>query len=181
MKKILAVTIILAVFCGPGMAEDEEHHPSMAVMFDPLSTGIGIGLGIANVSLEFQVAFSDYVGMSIAPVFAYYKTGDIEVYGGGFEIGPRFFFSGKKLSGFYAYPLVSFAWAAGENSSNSDSASGGGIFVGAELGYSWTWTPGFMMYLGAGAGYFKYLGDLSEYEPTWPVQPRIRFALGYGW
>ena len=142
---------------------------------------VGFALGVANISVEYQHAFSKSLGMSVSPAFAYYSFGGITVYGGGLEVGPRFLLSGTALSRWYLYPFVSLAYASGSEDDTDADASGGAWAVGAEIGFSWTYPSGFMMNLGGGLAYVGYTGDLSDVETPLPIIPRINFSLGYGW
>jgi len=50
-----------------------------------------------------------------------------------------------------------------------------------EIGYTWALESGFMLSLGGGVGYLKFLGNIGGREPELPVQPRFRLCFGYGW
>ncbi|MBW1810593.1 MAG: hypothetical protein JRJ19_13640 [Deltaproteobacteria bacterium] len=181
MKRILVTLILAIVIAGPVRADEEEPAPMAGVMFDPIGSALGLATGIFNVSIEIQVAIGDHIGLSVTPMFAAYLFDDAKVYGGGLELGPRILVTGNKLAGVYIYPLVSFAWATGSRESTGETVSGGGILAGMEIGYTWAWESGFMLSLGGGVGYMKFVGNIGGRTPDPQILPRFRLCFGYGW
>ena len=178
----VGITLLL-VASVPALTDELPDHPELedGILLRPVDMIVGFALGVANVSVEYQHAFSESVGMSVSPSFAYYSFGGVTAYGGGVEVGPRFLLSATALSRWYVYPFVSFAYASGSEDDTDVDASGGAWALGAEVGFAWTYPSGFMMNLGGGLAYFGYTGDLSDVDQPLPIIPRINFSLGYGW
>ncbi len=158
-----------------------DKWPSYGIQIDPLTPIVGAVIGFVAAEVEFQVAFSDYVGLSVIPAFVWTKltvSGE-EVGGYGFSIraGPRFFPQGRRLDGAYVLPFVDFAYASA--SSDTSSAEVSILGLGAEAGYSWTWSNGFSINLGGGLSYGFYLKGTKPDRV--PISPVLNFTLGYVW
>ncbi len=153
------------------------------ILINPLAIGVGAAIGMVNASVEVQLALSDRIGITLAPAFAYYAPqSNVSASGAGVTAALHISLSKRKLSGWYVRPFAGVAYASGSNDNNGATASLGGYTAGAEVGYSWTWAPGFMMNLGAGLqhlGYFATSGFSADVK--YPILPRINWSLGYGW
>jgi hypothetical protein len=163
----------------------EEYYPSNAIMLNPLSALLGLAFGLVNVSIEYDHAFTDWLGLNVTPSFTYWKFSGVEIIGGGVELGPRFMPSSDKLDGFFVQPLFVFLYYTGEDTDNGTTAevAGGAIGAAVDVGYTWTWAPGFALGLSGGIAYTQFIGDLEPYQDDrpLPVTPRLNLTLGYSW
>jgi opacity protein-like surface antigen len=198
MKALTAVALAAALAgaaaahaAGPpaSVAASPTTDPAarFAVTIDPLSTAAGAALGMAKLRLQFQAALSDRFGITVAPAGGHWAvTPTLSAWGGGAELGLHLSLSNRKLSRWYLRPFASVAFATGTDTANHTSASVGGFSTGLEVGYSWTWAPGFIMNLGVGAQYSYFGASYSDGRSfsvslDVPVLPRLNWSLGYAW
>lgn len=189
---VLATSLLLHADAGLARADlvppppatvEARYDPSDAIMFNPLAIALGLAIGVGYVSFEYQHAFSDSIGLSLIPGFAYMNLNEVEAYGVALEAGPRLLLSGDRLHGWLLYPFVGYAYAAGENTATHETAAIHAFQVGLDFGYQWTWAPGFALGLQLGVAYAPIWGDFSGDSVGVPmvISPRLAVKLGYAW
>ncbi len=165
----------------------EQETPAFGVLLAPLPLALGAAFGILTIQPEFQIRLGDYIGLDVAPAFAYYFSDhyfgqNADAMGGGGSLGARIAPMGTGLEGFYIVPRLAVAHA--QASSGSSSASNTSLAPTAEFGYAWAYGGPvfFIMNAGGGAGYaFTVAGDdIWEDSELKGLQLILNFSLGIG-
>jgi hypothetical protein len=183
-----ALAISGAVVAGQAPAAAESTPDSLASGANAeLSQGVfvnPIGLLVGILGAEYSFAVSDAATIALAPGFVYFNassgTSTARVTGGEMKAGMQFFPGGGLFRGVYVYPHLTAGYVSlEENTSSASVVLFGG---GAIAGYQWTWSGGFSLRLGAGAGYIQ--AAASDGDTTVElsgVGPRLEGMLGYAW
>jgi hypothetical protein len=176
-----------------GLADTEqtETEPAKAIDAAPAEPmkrqGIFVnplGLLFGALGAEYAVALSDKTALAITPAFAYASASadgsTVSATGADLAVGVQLFPADRVFKRIYVYPFVNAGYLS--ISGNGESASAVLVGGGAIVGYQWTWSGGFSLRLGGGAGYAQAV--VTDGETSLNVSgvgPRLDGVLGYAW
>ena len=155
---------------------DSEGSPgrlTSAIVFEPVSHYVAIGVEASRYALEFEQSIADLiavnVGVELAEARAYMLDPDPHL-GLGVTAGIKFFLTDHDLGGVYLFPRCSavYLWGAGPMLTPS-----------GEVGYAWTWDDGLLLNLGISFLYTVYTDE--DFERHSGPGTLLNFRLGYGW
>lgn len=136
-----------------------------------------LGLAFGNFNVTYEKVLNDKSSFLVSGSYWYSLFG-VDVGLGGVGAGWRYFFTHKNKdvpAGFYLMPQANVGF-------------GGDVLrigVGAEIGYQWVWSSGFVLDLGIGPQYtyFNYNGDDDDLfdDDAGGILPSATLAIGYAW
>jgi len=197
----------------PGSASAEDYYPDTtttadarvytdAVSVNPAPMVFGLPFGMVSANLQYDHAFTDYVGLSVKGDVALLGienwgvfSSDDSIFIGLGELGLRIAPGGGGVEGAYIRPFVGAgyaSWDEGEDYTTSvaettvvdDPDSAWILYPGVGAGYGWVWSSGFTLRIGGALGVlmFDEIDDPDEGDDTFTmVMPRVDFGLGYAW
>lgn len=169
MRKLMFTFLALIGFMT--IASAQSH--SNVIKTSPLALAFG------NFNATYEKVLNEKSSFLVSANYQYRLFGvDVNAFGVG--AGWRYYFTHANKdvpAGFYIQPQ------AGANFGNVDDFNYTSIGFGAEIGYQWVWSSGFVLDLGIGPQYTILSGDYEEidFDSDGGVFPSATLAIGYAW
>lgn len=189
MKRYLL--IIFFCFCLPFSSFAQEKNkdielklPHNIISYRIAETATGTFTDFWQFLIDYQHAFTDVVGINFAAGATYITADEVNTYwGGGFDIGPIFYLSKKRVKGWWVLPSFELFFGDG-TLEDTDGLGFTGDYLGASLvtGYNWVFNNGFHVGFGAGMAFRWYGGGLKDIDLSTfgsNLFPKFRLTLGY--
>jgi hypothetical protein len=170
IKKALLLSVMVMALAMTANAQDN------VIKTNP------IGLAFGNFNVTYERVLNDKSSVLGSANFRFGLFG-IDVFNFGLGAGYRYYFTHANKdvpTGFYVNPQAGFGFGSVTEEDvvdNSFTTFG----IGAELGYQWAWTSGFVLDLGIGPNYTVISGDVDDvgFDSTSGILPSVTIAIGF--
>lgn len=167
MRNALLSFFVIVAFATAASAQ------SQVVKTNPLALAFG------NFNATYERVLNEKSSFLVSANYQYQLFGvDVSAFGVG--AGWRYYFTHANKdvpAGFYVQPQ------AGVNFGSANDSNYTTIGFGAEIGYQWVWSSGFVLDLGIGPQYTVLSGEYEDigFDSDGGILPSATLAIGYAW